>query len=460
MSDGNFTKTPNKGVKIFGLFGNVPKRGGKMKFSKLMAYVTLATSATMLLTACSSDKAGGGKTTIEFMTTSTEKERQDNINKMIEKFESENKNIDVKLVPVEEDALNTKVVTLARAKKLPAVIEVFQDYAKVMDQQELTDNKSASEVIKKVGEDSYYTGALKLVRNESGNEFIAAPISGWVQGIWYNKTLLEKEGFGAPETWEDIIKIAKQFTDTGHKKYGIALPTVDGTFSEQAFSQFALSNGANVLDKNGKVTIDTKEMQEALAYYKELYKYALPGSNDTTEVNDAFMNGTAPMAMYSTYILPGAFEANKASEIGFAVPKKEDSAVYGTVSALSITNGLDDSEKEAAKKFVEYMSEPKQVESWTLMSPMGAQPVNKKVVDSETYKSNETVKAYGDLSTTIAESFDKVQVFGLVGDKNYKSMGTITSSGAIGKAVYQVTVKDGNVQEALKAAQKAAETAE
>lgn len=431
-----------------------------MKLTKLLAYVTLATSATFALTACSSDKSDGGKTTIEFMTTSTEKERQDNINEMIKAFESKNKHIDVKLVPVEEDALNTKVVTLARAKKLPAVIEVSQDYAKVMDQQELTDNKSASEVIKNIGEDNYYDGALNLVRNEDGKDFIAAPISGWVQGIWYNKSQIKDAGFNAPESWDDILKISKHFTDQGNKKYGIALPTVDGTFSEQAFSQFALSNGANVLDKDGKVTIDTKEMEEALSFYKELYQYALPGSNDTTEVNDAFMNGTAPMAMYSTYILPGAFEADKASNIGFAIPKKEDSAVYGTVSALSITNGLEDSQKEAAKKFVEYMSEPEHVESWTLMSPMGAQPVNKKVVESKTYKENETVKAYGDLSTDIAGSFDKVQVFGLVGDKNFKSMGTITSSGAIGKAVYQVTVKDGDVKEALKTAQKSAESAE
>ncbi|MCK1193448.1 sugar ABC transporter substrate-binding protein [Streptococcus uberis] len=431
-----------------------------MKFSKLMAYVTVATSASLVLTACSSGNSSSGKTTIEFMTTSTEKERQDNINSMIKQFEADNKGIDIKLVPVEEDALNTKVVTLARAKKLPAVVEVSQDYAKVMDQQELTDNKLTTEVIKSVGEDNYYNGALKLVRSEDGKDFIAAPISGWVQGIWYNKTMLKDAGFEAPESWEDIIKIAEHFTDVKNKKYGIALPTVDGTFSEQAFSQFALSNGANVLDKDGKVTIDTKEMQEALSFYKELYQYALPGSNDTTEVNDAFMNGTAPMAIYSTYILPGAFEADKASDIGFAVPKKNDSAVYGTVSALTIANGLDENQKKAAKKFVEYMSKPEQVESWTLMSPMGAQPVNKNVVESSTYRENKTVKAYGDLSTQIAGAFDKIQVFGLIGDKNFKSMGSITSSGAVGKAVYNVTVKNGDVEEALKEAQKAAESAE
>lgn len=36
------------------------------------------------------------------------------------------------------------------------------------------------------------------------------------------------------------------------------MPTAEGTMSEQAFSQFALSNGANVLDDEGEVTIDTE----------------------------------------------------------------------------------------------------------------------------------------------------------------------------------------------------------
>lgn len=429
-----------------------------MKFSKVLTYATLFISASLTLGACNagSSSSEGGQTTIEFMTTSTEQERQDVIHSMIKDFEAQNKDITVKLVPVEEDALNTKVVTLARAKKLPAVIEVSQDYAKVMDQQQLTDNDAVTEVIEGIGEDKYYRGALKLVRSEDGSQFIAAPISGWVQGIWYNKEELKKAGFTAPESWDDILKIAKHFTDSANKKYGIALPTVDGTFSEQAFSQFALSNGANVLSENGDVTINTEKMEEALTYYKELYQYALPGSNDTTEVKDAFMNGTAPMAIYSTYILPGSFEAGMASNIGFAIPKKDNSAVYGTVSAFSITNGLEDRQKSAAKKFVEYMSQPKQVEMWTLMSPMGAQPVNNDVVSSESYKNNEVVKAYGELSEKIAASFEEIQVFGLVGDKNYQKMGDITSSGALGKAVYDVTVKEGNVSDALKNAQSVA----
>lgn len=68
-------------------------------------------------------------------------------------------------------------------------MEVSQDFAKVMDKDELIDQDAVKEVIDSVGEDKYYEGATNLVRSEDGKSYIAAPLSGWVQGIWYNKKL-------------------------------------------------------------------------------------------------------------------------------------------------------------------------------------------------------------------------------------------------------------------------------
>lgn len=426
--------------------------------AKKMIFGTALAMLALTLGAC-----GGGstkdaeKTTIEFMHSSVEQDRLKVIDKLVADFEKENPDIKVKQIPVEEDAYNTKVVTLARSNKLPGVIEVSQDFAKVMDKDELIDQKAVGSVMKKVGEDNYYDGAKKLVRSEDGTGYIAAPISGWVQGIWYNKKTLSDVGFSEPTTWESVLEIAKHFNDAGNKKYGIAMPTADSTMTEQAFSQFALSNDANVLDEKGKVTINTPEMTKALEYYKELSQYTMPGSNDVTEIKDAFMNGSVPMAIYSTYILPSVFEEGKAEDIGFAIPTNKQEAVYGTVSGLTISAGLDKEQKAASEKFVEYLSEAKNMEKWVLMSPGGAQPVNKKVVDSSSYQSNEVISAFGDLPKEIASSFDKVQVFGLVGDKNFTKMGDITSSGAISKAVNSATVGKEAPEKALKTAQDSIE---
>ena len=428
-----------------------------MKAKKMIFGTALAVLA-LTLGACGGGSAKDDeKTTIEFMHSSVEQDRLKVIDKLVADFEKENPDIKVKQMPVEEDAYNTKVVTLARSNKLPGVIEVSQDFAKVMDKDELIDQKAVGSVMKNVGEDNYYDGAKKLVRTEDGSGYIAAPISGWVQGIWYNKKTLSDAGLSEPTTWDSVLEIAKHFNDAGNKKYGIAMPTADSTMTEQAFSQFALSNNANVLDDKGKVTINTPEMKQALDYYKELSQYTMPGSNDVTEIKDAFMNGSTPMAIYSTYILPSVFEEGKSEDIGFAIPTNKQEAVYGTVSGLTISAGLDKEQKAASEKFVEYLSEAKNMEKWVLMSPGGAQPVNKKVVDSSSYQSNEVISAFGELPKEIASSFDKVQVFGLVGDKNFTKMGDITSSGAISKAVNGVTVGKEDPEKALKTAQESIE---
>lgn len=423
-----------------------------MRLKSVLISVFLIMS--IVLTGCGkSESKDGGEVTIEFMHSSVEQQRLDVITELIEKFEKENPNIKIKQVPVEEDNYNTKVITLANSGKLPAVLEVGQDYAKVMDKEQLIDKDSVGKVLEKSNQEEYYDGALKLLRTEDGKQFTGVPISGWVQGIWYNKEMLASKGFEEPESWDDIVKIAKAFTDKANKKYGIALPTAESVFSEQAFSQFALSNNANILDADGKLTLNTPEMKEALNYYKELASYTMSGSNDTTEVKDAFMNGTAPMALYSTYILPSVFEEGNADKIGFAIPTKEKKAVFGTVSALTISSGLEDNQREAAEKFTEFMAQPENMTKWVLMSPGGAQPVNKQVLENEDYKANEVVKAFGELSNEIAESYNDIQVFGLVDNKNFLKMGDISSTGALPKLINSVTVGEKNVDDEIKTAE-------
>jgi len=405
------------------------------------------------LTACGGGKKEDGKVTIEFMHSSVEQERLAVITDLITKFEKANPDIKVKQVPVEEDAYNTKVVTLASSGKLPAVIEVGQDYAKVMDKDELIDKESVKKIISKVGEDQYYEGALKLLKTEDGKDFTGVPISGWVQGIWYNKKMLADNGFEEPKNWDDILKVAKAFTDKGNKKFGIAIPTVEGGFSEQAFSQFALSNNANMLNAEGKLALDTPEMKEALKFYKELSGYTMPGSNDVTEVKDAFMNGSTPMAVYSTYILPSVYEEGTTDNIGFAIPTEKSKAVYGTVSAYTVSSGLEDDQKAAAEKFLEFMVEPENNTKLVLMSPGGSQPVNKNVTESKEYKENKVVNSFGELSTEIASAFEDVQVFGLVDNKNFLKMGDVTSSGAVAKLINAITVGGQSVDAAVKEAE-------
>lgn len=286
---------------------------------------------------------------IEFMHSSVEQERQAVISKLIARFEKENPGITVKQVPVEEDAYNTKVITLSRSGSLPEVIETSHDYAKVMDKEQLIDRQAVATVISNVGEGAFYDGVLRIVRTEDGSAWTGVPVSAWIGGIWYRKDVLAKARLEEPKNWQQLLDVAQKLNDPANKKYGIALPTAESVLTEQSFSQFALSNQANVFNAEGKITLDTPEMMQALTYYRNLAANTMPGSNDIMEVKDAFMNGTAPMAIYSTYILPAVIKEGDPKNVGFVVPTEKNSAVYGMLTSLTITAGQKAEETEAAE---------------------------------------------------------------------------------------------------------------
>lgn len=415
-----------------------------MSKSKIVLLSALVSCA--LISGCKEEKK---TVAIEFMHSSVEQERQAVISRLIDHFQQENPDITVKQVPVEEDAFNTKIITLARTGALPEVIETSHDYAKVMDKEQLVDRKAIGDVIAAVGEQNFYDGVLRIVRTEDGTAWNGVPISAWLQGVWYKKDVLESAGLSEQQNWQQLLEAAQKLSDPAQKKYGIALPTAESVMTEQAFSQFALSNNANVFDANGSITLNTPEMEQALEMYRQLAETTMPGSNNVMEIKDAFMNGAAPMAIYSTYILPAVFKEGNPANLGFMVPTEQSAAVFGTITSLTISNGQAADETAAAEKFVTFMHKAENEAEWVMMSPGAAFPANKGVTDTALWKDNEVIKAFGQLPYDLIAQYPNMQVFGSVGDKNFTRMGDVTGSGVINSAVHNVTVGKKDLKQTL-----------
>lgn len=399
------------------------------------------------------EAATGEEVTIQFMHMQVEQERQDVIAKLIEKFEAENPGIKVEQMPTNEDDYDTKITSLGGTGVLPAVMEFSQDQAKTSVTNDFIDLAANKEVISGKGEEEFFDGALNVIKTEDGNDYVGVPVSGWVQGIWCNTAMLKEKGFDVPQNWDDVLEIAKAFYDPNSKQYGIALPTSESAFSEQVFSQFAISNGANVFNGDGTVTIDTPEMKEALNYYKELASYSMPGSTEVADVKDAFVNQNAPLCLYSTYILRAVQEAGFLDDVELALPNKTQQAAYGCVIVLSIASGLGDAEKAAAEKFVSFMLEKENNESWLLMAPGGIQPVLSEVAEDAAYKENEAIVPLAHLLDEVGVAFDNLQLFGCVDGKNYMVMGDVTNKGILSKMINNVVVQGSDPQTELANAQ-------
>ncbi|MGO3910973.1 extracellular solute-binding protein [Huaxiibacter chinensis] len=395
-------------------------------------------TAVALLTGCKQDEEQ--QVTIEFMHSAVEQERQTVISQLIDRFQKENPSITVKQVPVEEDAYNTKIITLARSGSLPDVVEVSHDYAKVMDKEQLIDHDAIKTLINTLGEDAFYDGVLRVVRTEDGTGYTGVPVSAWLQGIWYRKSVLANAGIEEPKNWEQLLDAARRLTHARDKKYGIALPTAESVMSEQTFSQFALSNNANVFNAEGSVTVNSPEMLASLNYYRELARCTMPGSNNVMEIKDAFMNGTAPMAVYSTYILPAVQQEGTLADLGFVVPTEKTPAVFGVITSLTLTIGQTARETEASRKFVAFMEQAQNAAEWVLMSPGAVLPVTKAVAENPAFKDSPAIKVFGTLPAQLIAQYPNMQVFGSVGEKNFTRMGDITGSAILGEMVNQVTV--------------------
>lgn len=439
--------------------GNIIEKGEKNMKKKLISALLIAVMATTLVVGCGkkSEKSGDGKVHIQFMHMQVEQERQDAVQKLIDKFQKENPDIVVESVPVNEDDYDSKIATQGGNGELAAVVEYSQDQAKTSVANQFTDVDVVKEVIDAKGEDAFFEGALEVTKTEDGASYVGVPVSSWVQGIWVNEAMLAEKNLSAPTTWEEVLAVAKAFHDPGNQMYGIALPTSDSTFTEQVFSQFALSNGANVFDGDKKVTVDTPEMKEALEYYKELASFSMPGSTEVADVNDAFVGKHAPMAMYSTYILGNVKEAGFAEDLTLVLPNRKTEAAYGCITVLGIAAGMDDAQTEAAKKFVGFMLEDENNVNWLNMAPGGIQPVVKTVDQMPEYTEMEERKAYVHMNEEIANAVANLQLFGAVDGKNFVEMGDVTNTGSISKMVNNVVVQNADVDNELKTAQTAVE---
>ncbi|MDI6807616.1 MAG: extracellular solute-binding protein [Candidatus Eisenbacteria bacterium] len=99
----------------------------------------------------------------------------------------------------------------------------------------------------------------------------------WLVGtraIFFNKTLLAKAGLDStrgPETWQELVEIAKKIHDPAEGIYGFGLNSGERYVLFKKFMPFAWGNGGNVLTSDLKHSrLYSRENVEALKFYVSL----------------------------------------------------------------------------------------------------------------------------------------------------------------------------------------------
>jgi multiple sugar transport system substrate-binding protein len=415
-----------------------------------------------------------GPVEIDFWTTQTQSERQATIQVLIDTFEVMNPNVKINLIPVDENDMATQLNTAAAAGNLPALLESATENAVAFGSQGLLDSDAVTDLINSIGKDKFYAGTLKL--NESGEpgSYYAAPYHGWVQGIWYRADWFEEAGLNPPSSWEDILKAAEYFYQPEKNQYGILVGTKAEAYAEQCFTQFAMSNGAGLFDKDGNLIFNSPEMKEAIEYYAELAKYNPPGPQ-TWRARDYYLQGKMAMFFYSTYIMDDlaiaevaagslssenfadlagtSFDPDlvKNSRMASTITNSQD-AGFGVVVSLSLPDQGDPAKTAAAQSFMRYLYTPNAYITWLHMAPGGMNPVLKDIAVNERFQNDPKgiFNNYGkEKMAEIIAGLDNIETFSIVEGNRISAASSIYSKQIIPQMLYKITQEGMDVDKAM-----------
>jgi multiple sugar transport system substrate-binding protein len=183
-----------------------------------------------------------------------------------------------------------------------------------------------------------------------------------------------------PETWDQLMDIAKFFTRPDEGLYGAAVYTQkDYDGMTMGYENVMFSYGANWQDPETNEVIGVVNSPEAVAaleYYAELYNCCSPpgmGNAFFQETNDAFISGQAAMAMNYFAFFPALVSEGInpfATGTGFfANPTGPSGESYSALGGqgTSIVSYISEERQEAAKDFIRWFASPEIQQEWALL---------------------------------------------------------------------------------------------
>ena len=142
---------------------------------------------------------------------------------------------------------------------------------------------------------------FRVPAQPSGTLYGLVP-DGNAQVAFYRTDLFEKKGIKLPETWPEVIDVAKELTDKNSGQYGFITTMRRGMFAGWQFWAIMASYGGTWFDKEApggwQPQFSSDAGQRALQVLIKLMPYAHPVTLNATddEANSALANGTAVYA--------------------------------------------------------------------------------------------------------------------------------------------------------------------
>lgn len=323
-------------------------------------------------------------------------------------FEKDNPDIELTFIDSPFTGFHDKAIVQFQAKKLPDVLLVQVDW--VAEFADLGILQPLDAWIAK--EDAAYMGGIaKTFQTKWKGKQYYLPLESGSIAMYYNTALFKAAGIaGPPKTWDEFNDVAKKLTHPEKKQFAVTatLATEPPTNATYDIYPLLLQSGAKLIDTTtNKATFNSPEGVKAIEAYADRVnnlKIAVPGvlSNGEKEKRANFASGNVAMMFEGPWGVAIQKGLNPNLEYDIApLPKGATTGTMVRGSLNTITTQAQD--KEAAWKFVRWMSSPKGSEMWA--KGTGGFPSRLDVANQDWFKERKLFRAFTEaMSQANAES--------------------------------------------------------
>ncbi|RKX79228.1 MAG: sugar ABC transporter substrate-binding protein [Spirochaetes bacterium] len=262
---------------------------------------------------------------------------QEDMKKLVDIFEEQNRGIDVKLETAPFSEYFTKLQTLIAGGLAPDVFELnYENFVNYASKGVLLDMSSLADSDSTFTSDIFYPRAYNAF-NYKGMQ-LGLPESFSTVVLFYNKDLFDQAGVGYPKedwTWEEAIVAAKKITNREKGIWGLN----SGIQFWEFYKKVAQNGGSLFNEEKTEVTIDAPENVEALEMMVSLVKEhgVMPSEAERGGVPDEELFKSGKLAMYVSGIW--MFDVFKALPFSWDIqvePGMKRKATHFFANAVSI----------------------------------------------------------------------------------------------------------------------------
>jgi len=208
-------------------------------------------------------------------------------------------------------------------------------------------------------------------------KFYGLPTIGNCQVFVYNMKMLAEAGYySRPDTWDEVMEVARKITDPTKSRYGFVAGFERLVKAASLWFQLFWADGGEVFDENWVPQLNTKLGVDALKNLLELIKYGPPGVGAYTETDEIRAIGTGLAAMDPFVWIPDPVTRPMDPEVSKylwmdLVPKGKARRAP-VMGGLGLTVSSYSKNKDVAAEYVKWFNS-KEVQMSII--PNGGQPV-------------------------------------------------------------------------------------